>query len=186
LNLTDNLILSNFSCKDFRCSNHARPVLVLGTVTRVCTFKILMEQRAVIHFLTFKGLLASAIPAKLKSVSETDSLALSTVKKWRKRFAEGRTSLNNGPRHRRSITNDLAEAISSMLKERPSLSCKILYRHFHIAKGTCLRILHDALGMKKFHLRWVPHALDRNQSAKRVTLSHRILSVLHGVRFTGF
>jgi hypothetical protein len=42
-------------------------------------------------------------------------------------------------------TNDLAEAISAMLKERLDFSCKVLYQHFRIAKGTCLWIFHDTL-----------------------------------------
>jgi hypothetical protein len=45
-----------------------------------------MEQRAAIRFLTLKRLHASAIAAELKSVYETDALALLTVKKWRKHF----------------------------------------------------------------------------------------------------
>jgi hypothetical protein len=72
-----------------------------------------------------------------------------------------------------------------MLKEMPYFSCKVLCRHFGIAKGG-LRILHDMLGMKKLHLRWIPHALDTNPNAERVTLSHGILSVLPSVRSTGF
>jgi hypothetical protein len=51
---------------------------------RVCTFKIFLERRAVIHFLTLKGFRASAIAAVLKSVYEKEALALSPVKKWRK------------------------------------------------------------------------------------------------------
>jgi hypothetical protein len=39
-----------------------------------------MKQRAVIRLLTFAGLLASAIAAKLKSAYETEALALSTMK----------------------------------------------------------------------------------------------------------
>jgi hypothetical protein len=82
--------------------------------------------------------------------------------------------------------NDLDEAISSMLKEKPYLSCKVLCPHFRFANGTCLRILHDVLGMKKFHLRWVSHALDTNQKAEKVTLSRGIHSVLQTIRSTGF
>jgi hypothetical protein len=107
-----------------------------------------MEQRAVIRFLTLKGLLASAISAELKSVDETEAFALSPMKKWSKRFAERRTSLYDDPMCGRPLTNDLTETISSMLKERPDLSCDVLCRHFRIAKGTDLRILHDTLGMK--------------------------------------
>jgi hypothetical protein len=142
---------------------------------RVCTFRILLEQRAVIRLLTLKGLHAFAITAELKSVYGTGALAISTVKKWSKRFLEGRTVQCGGPRCGRSHTSDLAEAISSLLKERPYLSCEVLFGHFRIAKGTCLRILHDTLGMKKFQLRWVPHAMDTNQKTKRVTLSYGIL-----------
>jgi hypothetical protein len=73
-----------------------------------------------------------------------------------------------------------------MLKERPYLSCKVLCRHFRIATGACLRILHDWLGMTKDHLRWVSTVMDTNQKAERVSLPHGILSVLQSVRFTGF
>jgi transposase-like protein len=135
-----------------------------------------MEQRAVIRFLTLKGFLASPISAEFKSVHETEAVALVTVKKWRTRFAERRPSRYDNPRCGRSFTNDLVETISSMLKERPSLSYKILCRHFRIAMGTCLRILHDTLGMKTFNFRWAPHALDMNPKAKRVILSHGIVS----------
>jgi hypothetical protein len=40
--------------------------------------------------------------------------------------------------------------------------------------------------MKKFHLRWVLHAMDTNQNDERVTLSDGILSALQSVRSTGF
>jgi hypothetical protein len=92
---------------------------------RVCTFKIFMEHRAVICFLTLKGLRPTAIASELQPVYKTGPLALSTVKKWRKGFAEGRTrtrtSFSDDPRCGRplTITNGLAEAICSMLKERP-------------------------------------------------------------------
>jgi transposase len=158
---------------------------VLRTSTRVLILRIFMEQRAIIRFLTRKSLPASAIAPELKPVSETEALTLSTVKKWRKRFAERRILRYDDPRCGRPHTNDLVEAISSMLKERPDLSCNVLCPHFCITKGTCLRILHDTFGMKKLHLRWVPHALDTNQRAERVILSHGILSVFQSVCSTG-
>jgi hypothetical protein len=49
-----------------------------------------------------------------------------------------------------------------------------------------LPILYDTFRMKKFHLHWVLHALDTNQKAERITLSHRILSVFQSVRSTDF
>jgi hypothetical protein len=73
-----------------------------------------------------------------------------------------------------------------MLKDKPYLSCKVPCRNFRITKGTGLRILHDTLGMKKLHRREVPHALDTNQKAEKVTLPHGILSALQSVRSIGF
>jgi hypothetical protein len=65
-----------------------------------------MEQRTIIRFLTLKDLRASAIAAELKSVYEREAFALSTVKKWRKHFAEGKTSLDDDLRCGRAFTND--------------------------------------------------------------------------------
>jgi hypothetical protein len=86
---------------------------------RVGRFRIHMERGAVIRFLALKGLGAFAIVAEFRSACE--ALAISTVKKWYKRFAEGRTSMYEDPRCLRPHTNDLAEAISCILKERPDL-----------------------------------------------------------------
>jgi hypothetical protein len=72
-----------------------------------------------------------------------------------------------------------------MLKEKLHLSYKALCRNFLIANGTCLRILHNTLGMKSsifvgFPMPWT------SDKADRVVLSHGILSVLQSVRCAGF
>jgi hypothetical protein len=84
------------------------------------------------------------------------------------------------------LTHDLAEVIRSVFTDRPSTSCKILCRHFRIWKATCLRILHDALGLKKFHLRWVPHSLTPNQKGERVILSAQLLRELEESQANNF
>jgi hypothetical protein len=125
-------------------------------------FGIFMEQRTVIRFLTLNGLHVSGIAAELKLVSEAEACAISRVSKWPKRFAEGGTSLYGDLKCEKFLINDSAEAISSMLKDRPYLSCKVLCRRFRIAKRTCLQILHDTPSMKKGHFRSVFRALDTN------------------------
>jgi transposase len=107
----------------------------------------------VTRFFTLKGLKAREIQLELESVYGLDALSLPTVKKWRRRFLAGRTDLFDDPRSGRPLTHDLGQAIRSMLDERPFSSCKVLCRHFRIGKATCLQILHDTLGLKKFHLR---------------------------------
>jgi transposase len=97
-----------------------------------------MEQRAVIRFFTLKRLKAKEIRAELESVYGPEALALSTVKKWRKRFEEGRTDLIDDRRPGRPVTHDLAEAIQSMLTKRPLVSCTVFCRHLRTGKATCL------------------------------------------------
>jgi hypothetical protein len=77
----------------FVVSTACAPALILGTSLRAFTFRIFREQRTIIRFPTPKGLRASTIAAELKSVYDTEAFTISTMKKWRKRLAEGRTSL---------------------------------------------------------------------------------------------
>jgi hypothetical protein len=51
---------------------------------------------------------------------------------------------------------------------------------------TCLLILHDVLHLEYFNFRWVPHYLDSNQKAERVTFSHRLLEILEKVEESDF
>jgi hypothetical protein len=111
-----------------------------------------MEQQAVIRFFTLKGLCVPALAAELEMASGAEALVFLTVKKWRMRFAEGRTWLCDDPKSGKTLTHDLAEAVRSMLKERPFISCKLLAGHFRIKKASCLRILYESLGMRKVNL----------------------------------
>jgi hypothetical protein len=137
-----------------------------------------MEERAVIRFFTLKRLKAKEIGAELESGYGPEALALWTVKKWRKRFPEGRTDLIDDRRAGRPVTHDLAEAIQLMLAERPFLSCKVLCRHLRIGNATCLQILHNDFGLTKFHLRWIPYTLTEDQKSERVTYSRQLLATL--------
>jgi hypothetical protein len=139
---------------------------------------IYTEQRAVIYFFTLMIFRSRAAAAELQSVCETETFSLPIVKKWLKHFAEERTAPGDDPRSGKQFPNDFADASSSMLKERPNLSCNVLCWDSHIAKAACLRILLDRIGMEKSNLHYVPRALDMNQKAEKPTLSYEILSPL--------
>jgi hypothetical protein len=64
-----------------------------------------------------------------------EAFAISPVKKWCKSFAEGKTSLYDDPSCGRPLTNDLAESISSVLKERPCLSCRVSAGTYSLERG---------------------------------------------------
>jgi hypothetical protein len=56
-----------------------------------------MKQRAMIRLFTLKGLKAREIHIKLESVDGPEAFALLTVKKWRRRFHQGRMDLFDYP-----------------------------------------------------------------------------------------
>jgi hypothetical protein len=77
-----------------------------------------MEQREVIFFFTLKGMKARAIHTEPESGYGPEVLALPTLKRWRRRFHQGRTDLFDDPRSGRLLTNDLAGVIDFMLEEK--------------------------------------------------------------------
>jgi hypothetical protein len=67
-------------------------------------------------FVLFKGLKAMVILNELKSVYGPEALALLIVKKWRRRFHQGRTICLTIPA---PLTNDLAGSIAFTLEKMP-------------------------------------------------------------------
>jgi hypothetical protein len=107
-----------------------------------------LEQCAVVRFFTVRRLTPKAIHTELMSTYEEDALAFRTIYKWYYRFKEGRIDLDDDPRPGRLLSDDLTQAITAMIKERPFIFCKVFYHYLRITKHTCLCILHDALGLK--------------------------------------
>jgi hypothetical protein len=106
-----------------------------------------MEQRAVIRFFKLKGLKSRATHTELEPVYDPEALALPTVKKCWRRSQQGRMDLFDDPRSGSPLANDLPGAIGVLLPDKLFSFCKVLCRHFQIGKATCLRILHDKLGL---------------------------------------
>jgi histone-lysine N-methyltransferase SETMAR len=137
-----------------------------------------MEQRAVIRFLTLKGLKSSQILIELTNVYHEAALSLTAVKKWHYRFKDGRTTLDDNFRAGRPKKSDLAEPVQFLINEFPFISCKCICTKLRIAKTTCLRVLHDDLGLQKFNCRWIPHTLSQEQFQERVDVSEELLRML--------
>jgi hypothetical protein len=62
--------------------------------------------------------------------------------------------------------NDVAGAIEFLLEKGLFSPGKVLCRHFRIGKVTCLRVVHDTLGVKRFHSHWVRYALSPTERVK--------------------
>jgi hypothetical protein len=103
---------------------HTSNYLLLWKNRCAYALRILIEQRAVVHFFTFKGINPGDIHDELVSVYGSDALVLRTLYKWHKCFAQGRTELFNDPRSGRLLQKDLAEAVHDMLQECSFLHVK--------------------------------------------------------------
>jgi hypothetical protein len=102
---------------------------------------------------------------ELTNINDEEVLQISALKKWRKRFLQGRTELGDEPRSEGLVISDLTQAIAELIRTRPSLSCKMLCRHPRVSKEICLRILQEKLGLKRCCLRWISHEFIPNMKA---------------------
>jgi hypothetical protein len=82
------------------------------------------------------------------------------------------------PKAWETTANDLAEAILPTLNERPFSLRKLLCQHFRFAKTSCLRILHDSLGMKNCNLHRGLYALGMSHKSEQVTLSPELVVMI--------
>jgi hypothetical protein len=83
-----------------------------------------MEQRAVVRFLTLKKLSAMDIMAELEAMYGYETLSLSAVKKWRKRFINGRITQEDDSWSGRTPRNELCESLRALVGETPVIPCK--------------------------------------------------------------
>jgi hypothetical protein len=145
-----------------------------------------MEQPAVVRFLILKRLSARDITAELVGVYGHAALSLSAVKKWRKRFVNGRITLEDDPRSGRPPRSDLCESLRALIDEGPFIACKRMYQKRMIPKTTCLRVLHEDLGFRKRYLRCDPHSMTWSEAQCWVTFFEELLEVVRHAKETNF
>jgi transposase len=68
-----------------------------------------MKQHPFVRFLALKNLSVRDITAELEGMYGHEALSLSAVKKWRKRFINGRRTLEDDPRSGRPPRSDLCD-----------------------------------------------------------------------------
>jgi hypothetical protein len=86
-----------------RCRSH----VLLKYIVLDCSF--VMQQHVIVQFLTLRKLSARGIKAEFDGAYGHEALSLSAVKKWRKRFVNGRITLKDTPRSGRPSRSDLCE-----------------------------------------------------------------------------
>jgi hypothetical protein len=80
--------------------------------------------------LTIEKPYAKGIRAELEVIDVHEAVCLLAVKKWWKRFSNGRTTLEDDPRSRGPPHGDLTESVRALLEERPLFRASGCVRSF--------------------------------------------------------
>ena len=105
------------------------------------------------------------------------------VFEWHKRFASGRTDLEDDPKSGRPTTSRNEENIQKVKKLVRSdlrLTVRMLAEELGLRRESVRLILTEDLGMKKICAKMVPKLLSDDQKARRVDLSRDVLEQLEG------
>ena len=127
------------------------------------------EYRAVIKFLTKKGLSAVNFHQELISVYGEDCCSRSTVERWSREFRRGRETLEDDERSGRpstSTTGQVVEATERLVMNDRRIIIEEIAASVDISSGSAHTILHDHLHMNKCISKSVPPSSDAT-NAKR-------------------
>ena len=107
-----------------------------------------------------------------------DGPSYATVKRWAKRFREGREDVSDDPRSGRPIsvlTDENIECVRQVIEDDPHSTYDDIMAETDLSRGTIERIIHDHLKMRKVVSRWVAHQLTDEQKQKRLRICRQNL-----------
>jgi hypothetical protein len=126
------------------------------------------EQRLVIRFLFKEGVDANDIHTRLLAQFGDETYSLRSVQRSCQYVRQGRELMHDDPRSGRAPVDFPDIQILSNLEKYPFHSAHSLAEILKVSYAMIVKHLHDALGMKHFHLRWVPHELTELLRAERM------------------
>ena len=138
------------------------------------------EHRAVIKFLSKKGLKPNAIETEMQEVYGTSTPSLSTIRRWHNEFKRGRESLEDDERSGRpstSINTETIEAVQQLVESDRRIRIANIAYLLKISRGSIGTILHEHLGYNKVSARWVPRMLTNDHKQNRVNCSRELLAL---------
>ena len=110
------------------------------------------EYRAVIKFLTRKGLSAIEITNELVDVYDDSAPSYCTVAKWVDGFNDPTGAFKDAPRSARSpttLTDESIRAVEQIVMHDRQISVRRIDDELDISKTSLYEIISDCLGMKK-------------------------------------
>ncbi|XP_067122537.1 histone-lysine N-methyltransferase SETMAR-like [Centruroides vittatus] len=136
------------------------------------------ETRAVIKYLTKKGLTPSQIKADMDEVLGESAPSYTTVKKWTALFKSGRESVEDDPRSGRpstAVTEENIDKVHDFVLADRRLKTREIAETTGISVDRVHHILTENLGMTKVSARLLPHLLTAEQNCVRTLMSKECL-----------
>jgi hypothetical protein len=132
-----------------------------------CTFNILSlsmsyEQRIIIQFLHKEKVHPTQIHRRLAVQYGLETYSLRSVQHWCQFFDCGRQNLHDDPGSGIPAIDHLDAKTIACLEKESFSSTYSLAEALDVSPATVLGSLNNSLGMKNFHLHWVPHQLTHD------------------------
>ncbi|XP_067123871.1 protein GVQW3-like [Centruroides vittatus] len=137
-----------------------------------------METRAVIKYLTKKGLTPSQIKADMDEVLGESTPSYTIVKEWTALFKSGRESVEDDPRSGRpstAVTEENIDKVHDFVLADRRLKTREIAETTGISVDRVHHILTENLGMTKVSARLLPHLLTAEQNWVRTLMSKECL-----------
>jgi histone-lysine N-methyltransferase SETMAR len=146
----------------------------------------MLEQRHVIRFLLKDHVPPALIPGRLSKVYGEDAMKKTQVFYWVAEIRGGREDLSDERRPGRPPDVGIDTILAHRLEKDPHTTARKLALSLGVSPQTVVAHLHKSLGMKNYHLRWVPHELDDDQKAERARCARLMLEELDRHAETNF
>jgi len=114
----------------------------------------------------------------LKITFREEAMCRTQTYEWRKRFKEGRTSVDDDPRSGRPSTSKTDENVAEVrevIRSNRRLTVREVAEEASISKTVCRETLTENLGLHRISAKFVPRLLTDEQKQNRVDVSQELL-----------
>lgn len=137
------------------------------------------ELRSVIRFLQAEGCNAAEIHRRMSLVYGENCMSDSAVRKWCRKFTEGRTDVHDeGGQGRKSVASaSLVDRVDQVVRDKRRFTITELSTEFpDISRSSLYKIVTSELGYRKLCARWVPKMLSEDHKMRRMASALNFLT----------
>ena len=139
-----------------------------------------IEARAVIKYLTKKGMQPKEIYDDMHGVYGDQCCSIRTVERWFREFKHGRCSLVDDPREgapSTAVNDKNIKRVNDMVMEDRRITYAEIQQTLDISPGSVKTILHEHLHLNKCLTQWVSRMLTPGMRANRVECCQELLAL---------